>query len=72
MVKVRLMKLGKRNDHFFRVVAISKNRKNTGEALENLGYWYPAKDEKKINKERVAFWASKGAQISPTVLKLIA
>lgn len=72
MVKIRLAKLGKRNAHFFRVVAIDEQKKNAGKALENLGFWNPQTEEKKINIERINEWVKNGAQISPTVKKLIA
>jgi small subunit ribosomal protein S16 len=41
MVKIRLAKLGKRNDHFYRIVAIESQNKNQGEALEILGFYHP-------------------------------
>ena len=65
------MKLGKRNSHFFRIVAIDSQKKNSGEALEVFGYWYPDRDEKKINAEAINAWVSRGAQMSATVAKLI-
>lgn len=72
MVKIRLTKLGKRNDHFFRVIAIDESKKNGGEALEILGFWNPGTGDKKINKAAIATWVSKGAQISPAVTRLMA
>jgi small subunit ribosomal protein S16 len=72
MVKIRLTKLGKRNDHFFRIIAIDESRKNGGEALEILGFWYPKNGDKKVNKEAIAAWVSKGAQVSSAVTKLLA
>lgn len=71
MVKIRLTKLGKKNDHFYRIVAIEKSRKNMGKALEILGYWYPKSNEKKVNKAAIEAWVAKGAQVSPTVTKLM-
>ena len=64
--------MGKRNSHFFRIVAIEESRKNGGKALEILGFWYPKTQEKEINKNAVKKWISRGAQISPAVEKLLA
>lgn len=72
MVKIRLTKLGKRNDHFYRVIAIDESRKNGGQALEILGFWYPKKNDVKVDKDAIQKWVSKGAQVSPAVAKLIA
>ncbi len=72
MVKIRLTKLGKRNDHFFRIIAIDESKKNGGKALEVFGYWHPKTSDKKIDKAAIEKWVLKGAQVSPAVTKLLA
>lgn len=71
MVKIRLVRLGKRNDPFYRVVAIDSEKKNIGEALDVLGYWNPREKVSKIDKKAIKEWQEKGAQISPAVTKLL-
>ncbi len=71
MVRIRLARLGKKNDPFYRIVAITQQRKNRGKALEILGTWYPKKNDLKIKEDRVKFWVDRGAQISDGVRKLI-
>lgn len=71
MVKIRLKKLGKRNDHFFRIIAIDEGKKNGGEALETFGFWYPKLNESKVDRDLIALWVSKGAQVSSAVTKLL-
>lgn len=71
MIKIRYARGGVKNDPFYRIVAIDHQRKNTGKPLEVLGYWYPRKDDYKINKKAVQEWIKKGAQISPSVKKLL-
>lgn len=71
MVIIRLSKQGKKNDPFYRVVAVDKRLKVSGENLAVLGFWYPKKNEKKIDKKAVQEWIKKGAQVSTTVEKLM-
>lgn len=71
MVKIRLTKLGKRNDHFYRIIAIDESKKNGGQALEVLGFWHPKTTDKKIDKAGIERWVAKGAQVSAAVTKLI-
>lgn len=70
---LRLTKMGKKGERRFRVVVKEKRSKRDGVAIENLG-WYE-KTEKGVrtdlNKERIAYWLSKGAKATPTVSKLI-
>lgn len=71
MIMIRLARFGRKLAPFYRVVAISGEKKREGEPLEVLGYWNPATKETKIDNKKVAKWVKKGAQISPTVAKLI-
>lgn len=72
MVKIRLSKVGRKNDPFYRIVAIDESKKNIGKPLSVLGYWYPKKDNKKINKKEIGEWVKNGAQVSDAVKKLLA
>lgn len=72
MVKIRLARTGKRNDPFYRVVAIDGKQKTTGKSLEILGFWHPKEDLKEIKKAEIQAWVKKGAVISPAVRKLLA
>jgi len=71
MVKIRLARHGKRNDPFYRIVAIESQNKRGGPSLEILGHWHPRTNEKEVNKKAIAEWIKKGAQVSPAVSKLI-
>lgn len=71
MVKIRLAKYGKKNDPFFRVVAIEHTNKNAGKALEVLGRWNPRLNEKTIDKKGIEAWVKKGAIVSDAVTKLM-
>lgn len=71
MVKIRLARLGKRNDPFYRIIAIDSQKKREGEALDILGYWHPRENKKKIEQKKIDAWIKKGAQITPGVTKLL-
>lgn len=71
MVKIRLARHGKKNDPFYRVVAIDSQNKRGGEALAIVGYWHPKKKVVKLDKKAVNEWVSKGAQVSQAVKDLM-
>jgi small subunit ribosomal protein S16 len=71
MLKIRLQRAGKRRQAYFRVVLVEHTKKPIGKFLELLGNYDPHKKEFKVKMERVNFWISKGAQVSPTVNNLL-
>lgn len=73
MVKIRLARVGAKNDPKFRVVVTPARTKREGRFLEILGHYTPDKvDSKfKINLDRYNFWRGKGAQPTEAVLKLL-
>lgn len=72
MIKIRLARGGAKNNPFYRIVAIEERRKREGKPLERVGYWHPAKNIVKIDKDKVNAWVEKGAQITKAVRKLMA
>jgi len=70
MVIIRLARHGRKNDPFYRIVAIDKAKKVVAAPLANLGFWNPREKKKEINKKGVEEWVKKGAKISPAVKKL--
>lgn len=72
-VVIRLSKMGKRGEGRYRVVVTEKRYRRDGEPIESLG-WYEKREKgenQKINKDRYAYWISKGAKPSPTVEKIL-
>ena len=67
MLVIRLQRVGKKNKASFRIVLQDKQWKPQGKALELFGFYDPHSKEKKVQEERVKFWISKGAQVSPTL-----
>mgnify|MGYP001226873729 CR=1 FL=1 len=66
MVKLRFMRIGKKNRPYYRLCAVDARRPRDGEYLELLGIYDPLiRDDLKkfrINKERAEYWLSVGAQ----------
>lgn len=71
MLKIRLQRIGKRGQAYFRVVILEHTKKPKGEFLGLLGNYDPHKKEFKVDMEKVNHWVSKGAQVSPTVNNLL-
>jgi len=71
MLKIRLQRIGKRGQAYFRVIVTEHTQKPKGRFLELLGVYDPHKNKVNVKKERVVFWLSKGAQVSPTVNNLL-
>ncbi len=66
MVRIRLKRMGRRNRPFYRICAMDSRAPRDGKAIEDLGFYDPfvADEEQKVrvNKERVEYWLSVGAQ----------
>jgi small subunit ribosomal protein S16 len=68
MLKIRLQRIGRKNDPSFRAVLTdSKNSTKSGKFLEILGTYNPKAGEKVLNADRIKYWISQGAQCSPTM-----
>ena len=71
MLKIRLKRVGKKKQAYFRIVVMEHARKPKGKYLEFFGSWNPHKDKINVDAERVKYWLSKGAQPSDTVHNLL-
>lgn len=71
MLNVKLQRIGKRGQAYFRVVVAEHTKKPKGEVLEILGSYDPHKKNLKVKKDRVEYWISVGAGVSPTVNNLM-
>ena len=73
MLKIRLSRRGARNKPFYRIVVSDSRRVPTASALDEVGYYNPRSNpvEIKIDGERVEHWVQRGAQLTPTVKKLL-
>ena len=68
MLKIRLQRIGRKNDPSFRAVLTdSKNSTKSGKFLEILGTYNPKAGEKNLNADRIKYWIGKGAKCSDTM-----
>ncbi|OHA89332.1 MAG: 30S ribosomal protein S16 [Candidatus Zambryskibacteria bacterium RIFCSPHIGHO2_01_FULL_43_25] len=72
MLKIRLERVGRKNDPSFRVVLTeSKNAAKSGKFLKVLGHYDSRKDTIRLEGEEIKSWISKGAQVSDTMHNLL-
>jgi small subunit ribosomal protein S16 len=74
-VRIRMKKMGRSHQPFFRICAVDKHRPRDGRVLEELGTYDPCVSETDaralLRAERIDYWISVGAQPSDNVKVLI-
>jgi small subunit ribosomal protein S16 len=74
-VKLRLKRFGRRHRSFYRLNAMDSRKPRDGRVIEELGWYDPEVKEPdkqiSLNRERIEYWLSVGAQPSETVSKLL-
>ncbi len=73
MVKIRLAQTGTTNRKTYRIIAIEEGKRRDGKAIEILGNYNPLVTPAKltVKRDRVDYWRSVGAQLTPSVKKLL-
>ena len=73
MLMIRLSRRGARKQPHYRIVVIEKDRARDGRSVEVVGTYNPRTNPATVNLkgERIAYWTSKGAQLSDRVKKLV-
>lgn len=75
VLKIRLRQQGRSNRQTYRLVVTDIRNPRDGKYLEMLGWYNPFSAEgtdSKIDVERINYWVSQGAQITPSAGSLIA
>ena len=72
-VKIRLKRMGAKQNPFYRIVVADSRYPRDGRFIENIGYYNPNTKpaEVKIDSEAALKWLSNGAQPSDTVRNLL-
>src|SRR3989304_1545047 len=72
MVRIRLRRVGGRNQPSFRIVATEKESPSKGRFIEVLGFYNPRTEPATIQlkEERIYEWISKGAQPSDSAMQV--
>ncbi len=71
MLAIKLSKVGKTNKKMFRLIVSEKGRDPFGDSLEILGSYNPYSKEFQGKTDRIKYWLSQGAQMTPTVNNLL-
>jgi small subunit ribosomal protein S16 len=74
VVMIRLARFGAPKQPYYRIVVIEKDRARNGRSIEIVGTYNPRTEPATVDlkHERIAYWRSVGAQMSPRVEKLVA
>jgi small subunit ribosomal protein S16 len=72
-VKVRMTRVGSRNNPYYRVVVADERSPRDGRFIEQVGTYNPQPGQERATLEfdRIEHWISKGAKPSRTVAELM-
>lgn len=75
-VKIRLTRLGRKGVPFYRIVVVDSRKARDGAYIEKVGHYDPLKEVGAgghclINRDRIAYWVSVGAQMTDRVKWLL-
>ena len=73
-VKIKLKRLGKIREPYYRIVVADSRTKRDGRAIEEIGQYHPNLEPSliKVDSERAQYWLSVGAQPTEPVQRLLA
>jgi len=75
MVVIRLARGGAKKRPFFNIVATDSRNRRDGRFIERIGFYNPmaagGEEPVRIVLDRLAYWQGVGAQLSPTVARLV-
>ena len=72
MVKIRLKRMGKKKNPFYRIVVADARAPRDGRFIEEIGTYDPSKDpsEFHVDEELAKKWLSNGAKPTETVARI--
>ncbi|MFO1296857.1 MAG: 30S ribosomal protein S16 [Rubrivivax sp.] len=75
MVVIRLARGGAKKRPFFNIVVADSRERRDGRFIERVGFYNPmaagGDQPLRVSLDRVTYWAGVGAQVSPTVRRLV-
>jgi len=75
MVVIRLARGGAKKRPFFNLVVADSRTRRDGRFIERVGFYNPmaagAEQALRVSFDRVDYWVGTGAQLSPTVARLV-
>ncbi len=72
-VKIRLTRMGKKKNPFYRIVVADERSRRDGAPIEEIGYYNPMTNpaDVKIDADKATKWLNNGAQPTDTVRSLL-
>jgi small subunit ribosomal protein S16 len=72
-VKIRMKRIGAKNQPAFRIVVADNRSPRDGKCIEEIGTYQPLKKGENVtlNLDRAKYWLGKGAQPSDTVASFL-
>ena len=75
MVKIRLTRGGAKKRPFYSLVVTDSRNRRDGRFIERIGFYNPlakgGEEPLRIAQDRLTYWTGVGAQVSPTVERLV-
>jgi small subunit ribosomal protein S16 len=75
MVVIRLARGGAKNRPFYNMVVADSRNPRDGRFIERVGFYNPVasggEESLRVQMDRLSFWQGRGAQMSPTVARLV-
>jgi small subunit ribosomal protein S16 len=75
MVVIRLSRGGSKKRPFYNIVVADSRNRRDGRFIERVGFYNPvasgASEALRVAFDRVEYWTGVGAQLSPTVARLV-
>ena len=75
MVVIRLARGGSKKRPFYNLVATDSRNRRDGRFIERVGFYNPVASGNAeglvIKMDRLTYWTDNGAQLSPTVARLV-
>lgn len=71
MLRIRLKRLGRKQQPHYRLVVIDSKKRRDGRALEEVGFYNPLNKEVKLELMQIQSRIRNGAQMSNTVRNIV-
>ncbi|OWQ88758.1 30S ribosomal protein S16 [Roseateles aquatilis] len=75
MVVIRLSRGGSKKRPFYNLVVTDSRNRRDGRFIERVGFYNPVAsgnaESLRVSHDRIAYWVGVGAQLSPTVTRLV-
>ena len=75
MVVIRLSRGGSKKRPFYNIVVTDSRNRRDGRFIERVGFYNPVAtgnaEGLRVAQDRVSYWIGVGAQLSPTVARLV-